>query len=59
MKNLIIVFYICLGIVLLNGCNGQRYKWNEKAGKSGEGRCQILNPDGTLGNFVPSKKCGH
>jgi len=35
-----------------------KYEWNENAGKAGEGRCQIVNPDGTLGSFVDSEKCG-
>lgn len=47
-----------MALVFLAGCSGQKYQWNPSAGKAHEGRCQIVNPDGTLGNFVDSKKCG-
>jgi len=56
MKNLPIIAFILAVTLSVVGCT--HYKWNKSAGKSGEGRCQIVNPDGTLGSFVDSDKCG-
>lgn len=49
---------VILLLVLLAGCSGTQYRWNETSGKAGEGRCHIVMPDGTLGQFVASEKCG-